>query len=501
MTVNLTTLCAGAARVGLAALVLLAAPAAEAQPLGTFRWQLQPYCNVVTVAVTQNGSVYRLEGNDDRCGAGSASVIGTAFLNPNGTLGFGLNIVEPGGSPVHVDAVLPFPALNGSWRDSGGHSGAFIFTVGAGSGGSVRPAAGPVGAANVDASQVQLRVSGSCPAGQYMQSVGQTGAVTCSTAAGGAGGTITSVTAGAGLSGGGASGGVTMGLRTTAGGSFDLQNVGGVVAEGTVGVGALAASGAGVRMLWHPAKAALRAGRVTGTQWDAANIGLDSIALGRNALASQTGDTAIGYNVTAVGGASTAFGSGSIAAGLFSTVMGHFAETTAAGRGSFVYGDDSGNNFVTSALPNQFLVRAGGGVVFWSSADTSFPSGPGVALYSGTGGWSSLSDVNSKAHFRDLAGEDVLARIAAMPVREWSYKSQPAAIRHVGPTAQDFHAAFGLGEDARRINSIDADGIALAAVRALEARTRELDARHQALAIENAALRARLDRLEARAKR
>jgi len=334
----------------------------------------------VTVAVTQNGSVYRLEGSDDRCGMGSASVIGTAFLNPNGTLGFGLNIVEPGGSPTHVDAVLPFPALNGTWRDSGGYSGPFTFTPGAGSGGSVRPVAGLVGTANVNASQVQLRVTGSCPAGQYMQSVGQTGTVTCATVSGGAGGTITSVAAGAGLSGGGAGGAVTIGLRTIAGGSFDFQNVDGLVAEGTVGVDTLAASGAGVRMLWHPAKAAIRAGRVTGTQWDAANIGLDSIAFGRNALASKIGDTAIGYNVTAVGGASTALGSGNIAAGTHSTVLGHFAETTAAGRGSFVYGDDSGNNFVTSSLPNQFLVRAGGGVVFWSSSDTSFPTGPGVAL-------------------------------------------------------------------------------------------------------------------------
>jgi len=85
-----------------------------------------------------------------------------------------------------------------------------------------------------------------------------------------------------------------------------------------------------------------------------------------------------------------------------------------------------------------------------------------------------------------------------MPVREWSYKTQDAAIRHVGPTAQDFHAAFGLGEDERRINSIDADGIALAAVRALEARTRDLDSRNRSLARENEALRARLDRLERR---
>ena len=61
-----------------------------------------------------------------------------------------------------------------------------------------------------------------------------------------------------------------------------------------------------------------------------------------------------------------------------------------------------------------------------------------------------------------------------MPIREWNYKAQDAAVRHVGPTAQDFHAAFGLGEDPLRISTIDADGIALAAVQALEARMRAL---------------------------
>jgi hypothetical protein len=64
----------------------------------------------------------------------------------------------------------------------------------------------------------------------------------------------------------------------------------------------------------------------------------------------------------------------------------------------------------------------------------------------------------------------VLTRIAAMPVTEWSYKAQDAAIRHIGPTAQDFHAAFGLGEDPLRIGTLDADGVALAGVKALEAR-------------------------------
>ena len=74
-----------------------------------------------------------------------------------------------------------------------------------------------------------------------------------------------------------------------------------------------------------------------------------------------------------------------------------------------------------------------------------------------------------------------------MPIHEWNYKSQESGIRHVGPTAQDFYAAFGLGEDPLRIGTMDADGIALAGVKALEARTR-------ALVAENAALRMRLDK-------
>ena len=105
----------------LVALVLSAAVPAwsEAQPIGTFRWQLQPYCNVVTVAITRNGGVYRLEGTDDQCGAGAgqASVIGTAFQNPDGTIGLGLNIVaSPGGAPSPVHATITLGTSSGTWR-------------------------------------------------------------------------------------------------------------------------------------------------------------------------------------------------------------------------------------------------------------------------------------------------------------------------------------------------------------------------------------------------
>ena len=131
------------ARLWMVAVFIMGATlASEAQPVGTFRWQLRPFCNVVTVAITQNGPVYRLEGTDDQCGAGAdaASVTGTAFPNADGTIGFGLNIVTtPGGRPVHVDAEITVGTFSGTWRDSAGASGTFALTPGAGIGGTVRP--------------------------------------------------------------------------------------------------------------------------------------------------------------------------------------------------------------------------------------------------------------------------------------------------------------------------------------------------------------------------
>ena len=134
-------------------------------------------------------------------------------------------------------------------------------------------------------------------------------------------------------------------------------------------------------------------------------------------------------------------------------------------------------------------MRASGGTTFYSNYTLS----SGVTLAPNASAWSSLSDVNAKENFRDLNGSEVLAKLAEMPIREWNYKAQDAAVRHVGPTAQDFHAAFGLGEDPLRISTIDADGIALAAVKALALENAGLKA-------ELAALRERLDHLEGKAR-
>lgn len=159
-----------------------------AQPLGSFSWQLQPYCNVVTVTATQVGSAYTLDGFDDQCGAAQrAPVTGLASPNPDGTIGFGLTIVAaPSGAPVHAAARISLATLSGTWNDSTGAGGAFAF--GARTGGSPRPPAalggallvpGSVGAAQVNTSEVQARVVGQCAAGQFVTRVNANGSLDC----------------------------------------------------------------------------------------------------------------------------------------------------------------------------------------------------------------------------------------------------------------------------------------------------------------------------------
>ncbi len=472
---------------------------AAAQSIGMFRWQLEPHCNIVSVAVTPSGNAFRLEGSDDQCGAGSdlASTIGTAFLNPDGSVGIGLNIVStPGGAPVHVDATINVATLNGTWRDSAGNTGNFTFRTGAGSGGTPRPVSGTIGAVSVNPSQVQLRISGSCAAGQMISAIGQDGSPTCVAESG----DISSVSSGTGLQGGGSSGSVSLSLARNGSGAFDLNNLHGLVARGEFLNEGVPTTGPGTRMMWYPGKAAFRAGNIIGTQWDEANIGNQSIAFGSNTIARGSHSLAAGDSTVASGNQSVALGFFTVASGPVSFAMGSnvVASGTAAvalgfhalalGEGSFVFADRSSANTFAALGSNEFNVRAAGGVSFYTNAAAN----AGVRL-AGDGGnqWLVISDANMKENFRDLADDDVLAKIARMPIREWNYNTQDAAIRHVGPTAQDFYSAFGLGEDPLRIGTIDADGIALRAIQALEARTRELMQ-------ENAELKARLERLEAK---
>lgn len=254
----------------------------------------------------------------------------------------------------------------------------------------------------------------------------------------------------------------------------------------------LPATGIGTRLVWHAAKAAFRAGKAEGTEWDESNVGFYSAAFGIRTRAGGTGSFAAGIDARATGQASVAIGQQVSAAGTGSVVLGTNGGTVAAASGTFVFTDSSTSNVFNGFTPNQFLVRAHGGTVFFTHSSLQ----SGVALTTGAGAWGTLSDAKMKENFRDLGGDDVLEKLAVMPIREWNYKSQDKSIRHAGPTAQDFHAAFGLGEDPLRISTVDADGIALRAIQALEARTREADERNRALDRELSALRDRLTQLE-----
>jgi hypothetical protein len=133
------------------------ATSAAAQPLGTFRWQLQPYCNVFEINVTQQGGIYTLDGIDDRCGGGNqaGSVVGIAYMTPLGLVGFGITTVLPNGTPIHTEATINISSLNGTWRDSAGNNGTFIFTPGPGTGGPLRPIpSGGIAAASITAVQI-----------------------------------------------------------------------------------------------------------------------------------------------------------------------------------------------------------------------------------------------------------------------------------------------------------------------------------------------------------
>ncbi len=277
-----------------------------------------------------------------------------------------------------------------------------------------------------------------------------------------------------------------------------------------------------------------------------------AIAMGRGAQASGDHAAVAGGEMNVANGdwAFIGGGSGNAALGRYATIPGGYTNSAttysfAAGyrakaihTGCFVWSDMRYADF-SSTRSNQFAVRAGGGMWIQAQASGLSPaacriesttangvglhvtqtssdanlvlsnpgSGDHIKAYSGAGAgtlvfrvanngavtalsFNPTSDRNAKDDFQAVEPREILEKVLALPITTWSFKAQDSSIRHIGPMAQDFHAAFGVGESDTVIATIDADGVALAAIQGLAAEVGGLKE-------ENADLRARLERLEA----
>lgn len=186
-------------------------------------------------------------------------------------------------------------------------------------------------------------------------------------------------------------------------------------------------------------------------------------------------NTADGYMATIGGGAgnqaagsyaTVAGGFANSAAGAYSFAVGHKAEVSPDHPGTFLFADSSPFAF-PSAVSNEFAVRATGGVRLVTGIDATGAALSGVRLTAGSGTWETLSDAGAKAGFAPVDEHQILDRLMQIPIDTWYYRTQASSIRHIGPTAQDFRAAFALGEDPHYISTVDADGVALASIQEL----------------------------------
>jgi hypothetical protein len=335
-----------------------------------------------------------------------------------------------------------------------------------------------------------------------------------------------------------------------AGDRFRVDSAGGVIALGQITLGIIPATGAGWRMMWYPAKVAFRAGYAdAGGQFDEANIGYYSWAGGALSTAAGIYSFAMGNQNTveasaqcgmALGSGNKVWGSGGsigtcgLAFGLNNDVLDHagvaigqnnwsdgdaavaigytttadadysmafgYRASTNGHTGAKVFGDASTTDSIEAVANNEFAVRAAGGFRFRSNATLT----NGCNIAAGGASITCASSMTLKENFADVEGDDVLTRMRRIPVNTWNYIDEGRQSRHMGPFAEDFWREFGLGNEPLAIGHLDIDGVNFAGIKALDARTLQMQTRmdQQARQIEQlqadkAALEARIQRLEA----
>ncbi|MFL5382849.1 MAG: tail fiber domain-containing protein [Longimicrobiaceae bacterium] len=300
---------------------------------------------------------------------------------------------------------------------------------------------------------------------------------------------------------------------------FRVDSAGGLVAMGQLTIGIIPATGAGSRMMWYPYKNAFRAGYAdAGGQFDDVNIGYYSwaggnlskaagnyafamgnqnngeaqcavaigsgnnvygnasdgfgtcgVALGLNNTVKDQAGVAIGQNAWSDGDAAVALGYRSTADADYSMAFGYRASTNGH-TGAKVFGDASTTDSIEAVANNEFAVRAAGGFRFRSNATLT----NGCNIAAGGASITCASSRTLKENYFTVDGEDVLRRMRDIPVTTWNYIDEGRQSRHMGPFAEDFWNAFGLGDDPRGIGHLDIDGVNFAGIKALEERTRQL---------------------------
>ncbi len=207
--------------------------------------------------------------------------------------------------------------------------------------------------------------------------------------------------------------------------------------------------------------------------------GLRNIASGKYSTVGGGYKNFAGNNYAVVGG-----GAFNQAYGIFSTIPGGHGNAAAGysfavGRrakavhtGAFVWGDST-NTDIQSSNHNQVTFRARGGYLLFTNAAANL----GARLNPGATAWVAMSDRASKEKVVKVDARKVLDKLAQMEIATWQYKGVDAPVRHMGPMAQDFYKAYSLGHDEKGISTLDADGVALAAIQGLYDVVKEKDAK------------------------
>jgi hypothetical protein len=208
--------------------------------------------------------------------------------------------------------------------------------------------------------------------------------------------------------------------------------------------------------------------------------GPNALAMGRETKATEESAVAMGSFTTASGRSAMATGLSTTASGFESFAAGE--QAAAEANESFVWNDGSGYHDIPNASDGlssntavngepvtgngTFSVGAQGGVRF-------ITGGSSVTYISGgSTGWSTTSTRSAKTDIERTDPAAVLAAVEAMPISTWEYKGKDGngqGTRHLGPMAEDFHGTlpYDLGGSDDHINSINADGVALGAVKGL----------------------------------